>query len=498
MLVGIIPTACVDDNDDEGMPRLEVIPSTLHFSADGQPEGKARFTVRSNRTWELDIIDGSDWVTPSATRGSGDGAVEFTIPASNRGRMASLRFTLSNDFGVYLAREVSIEQGDAPQAGEVSALVAYIKATWPSLESGTEPLNYTKRSIPAVILANNESGNNFGKLYVGDNITMPNSAIILYSTSEYTQAASAAYPVGRRVMLDLSQAQYAPYGNLRELKEVGVTLTDDPAVALEVPTLTAVALNTGDYQGQYVRVSDLTPQASYVGEWWAESSKRVVRFDAPDGGVVQSYMATSSDAPGFANLVITAATGTLSGTAEQNFNNIQLIPTRPADVAPFAEEREPEENPYISQSAFVPTASSTTERHYPSHSTINGEAATGFKLGTSSLTGTFTSAALGTTGDRTLSFYAVAWTGRTATLYIRVNSGGEVVGSASGSILGSSGAAGAGNDYTFTDITEENHYTFSLQGLTASSTVTISTSPDFTAAADTSTGRAIVLGVRIN
>lgn len=68
----------------------------------------------------------------------------------------------------YWTKEVTIEQGEAPKAGEVSALVAYIKNTWPSLESGTEELNYSQKTIPAVILANNEGGNNFGKLYVGD------------------------------------------------------------------------------------------------------------------------------------------------------------------------------------------------------------------------------------------------------------------------------------------------------------------------------------------
>lgn len=158
--------------------------------------------------------------------------------------------------------------------------MAYIKNTWPSLESGTEELNYSQKTIPAVILANNEGGNNFGKLYVGDNITLPNSAIILYSTTEFTRDNSAKYPVGKKVTLDLSAAQYAPYGNLRELKNVVVTVSDDPAVEVAVPTLSAATLNEGNYQGQYVRVTNLTPQSSFVGEAWATSAKRVVRFDA--------------------------------------------------------------------------------------------------------------------------------------------------------------------------------------------------------------------------
>lgn len=65
-------------------------------------------------------------------------------------------------------------------------------------------------------------------------------------------------------------------------------------------------------------------------------------------------------------------------------------------------------------SQFIPASTSTTDRYYPSNSTIDGQPATGFKLGTSSLAGVFTSEALGAslTGDKKLSFYAVAWTAR--------------------------------------------------------------------------------------
>lgn len=77
--------SCVDDNDDKGMPYLEVTPDVLTFNADGAPEGASAFTVKSNRPWTLEVLEGSDWVTPSATQGSGDGTVEFTIPASNVG-----------------------------------------------------------------------------------------------------------------------------------------------------------------------------------------------------------------------------------------------------------------------------------------------------------------------------------------------------------------------------------------------------------------------------
>lgn len=70
--------------------------------------------------------------------------------------------------------------------------------------------------------------------------------------------------------------------------------------------------------------------------------------------------------------------------------------------------------------------------------------------------------------------------GKAATVYIRVNNGGAVSGDGSHAITASAGATGAGNDFTFTDVTDSDYYTFQLTGLTAASTVTISTSPDFT------------------
>ena len=43
------------------------------------------------------------------------------------GRIAKLSFNLKNAYGAYWTKEVTIEQGEAPKAGEVSAAGAYIK-----------------------------------------------------------------------------------------------------------------------------------------------------------------------------------------------------------------------------------------------------------------------------------------------------------------------------------------------------------------------------------
>lgn len=77
--------SCVDDNDDKGMPYLEVTPDVLTFNADGAPEGASAFTVKSNRPWTLEVLEGSDWVTPSATQGSGRRYRRIHHPREQRG-----------------------------------------------------------------------------------------------------------------------------------------------------------------------------------------------------------------------------------------------------------------------------------------------------------------------------------------------------------------------------------------------------------------------------
>ena len=55
--------------------------------------------------------------------------------------------------------------------------------------------------------------------------------------------------------------------------------------------------------------------------------------------------------------------------------------------------------------------------------TANGNNASGFKMGSGSKAGVFTSGAVGVTGDKKLGFYAVAWKGKKATIYVKVDNG---------------------------------------------------------------------------
>ena len=149
---------------------------------------------------------------------------------------------------------------------------------------------------------------------------------------------------------------------------------------------------------------------------------------------------------------------------------------------------------YSSMDIFTCTEEDTPSASYSlKDSTFNGEQASGVKLGTSSKSGYFTSQAVGVAGSKKLSFYAVAWKGKSATLYVRVNGGGSVT--SNGTALTANDGATGNPPFTIT-VSDSDYYTLDVTGLTASSTITFSTSPNF-ANESSSAPRAVVAGIQL-
>jgi hypothetical protein len=120
----------------------------------------------------------------------------------------------------------------------------------------------------------------------------------------------------------------------------------------------------------------------------------------------------------------------------------------------------------------------------------NGTEVKGLKLGTSSVGGTHTTPALGVSGNKELSMYVVAWKGKSCELTITVNGGGTINGSSSYT-FSPAPDDGASNSSPFTiEFADTDYYTFELEGLTSSSTLTFSTI--------TSAPRCIMVGVNLN
>ncbi len=148
---------------------------------------------------------------------------------------------------------------------------------------------------------------------------------------------------------------------------------------------------------------------------------------------------------------------------------------------------------YESDSAFVCTTDDSTNSCYGHKDTkIDGQAVTGFKLGTGSKSGYFKSGAVSVSGDKYLNFYAVAWKGKSATLYMRVD-GGEAI------LFELNAHVGATGNPPYTALTAEaqDYYSVKLEGLTETSTIEFSTDASFAAVSNDASGRAIVFGMKL-
>jgi hypothetical protein len=152
---------------------------------------------------------------------------------------------------------------------------------------------------------------------------------------------------------------------------------------------------------------------------------------------------------------------------------------------------------YMSQD-FVKTGTANGSVEYQYSDLVTGglDDVWYLKLGTSSKAGTWTTSALGVTGDKKLSFYGVAWKAKTGSIYIKVNGGGSINGANSVALTANDGATG-NHPFTITFNDDTDYYTFELTGLTAASTLSISTDPNFADSADKNSGRAIMCGFQL-
>lgn len=151
---------------------------------------------------------------------------------------------------------------------------------------------------------------------------------------------------------------------------------------------------------------------------------------------------------------------------------------------------------YESMAGMVPTSTDSDNAAYAETAIINGGSEVAIlKLGTGKKNGVFTTSALGVSGNKKLSFYAAAWNGKKATIYVRVNNGGSVSPASIEPISNSGVANTAPYKITFDDNTD--YYTFELTNITEGSTLTFSTSANFDASSNSSSGRALLAGIQI-
>lgn len=346
-------TACVDDDVDKQAPMLELSEEAVAFT--GTATEDATVTVRSNRQWTVAYEDEEtqkEWMYFKVSGNevsegiyNGDGTVKITVGESAQPHMGRLIFTLSNSYGELYRKYLTVTQGNyvPPTVGAVGKLVEYILGD--SRLSGAVgsdnalPLQYSESTIEAVILANDAAGNNNRKLYVGDNNGLERSAIVLYG-ADFAMANDPVtkYPAGRKVTLNLENANYYAFNNVRQLTDVVVTVGDEE-VELVVPSLSVEKFNTGDYQAQYVKLNNMTPAQSFVGKPWTATDNQSVTLNDASGKTLTVYMNKAQYATGFADMYVADKTGTIYGVAETYRENAQLIPTKKADIAALSTDQ---------------------------------------------------------------------------------------------------------------------------------------------------------------
>lgn len=346
-------TACVDDDVDKQAPTLELSEEAVAFT--GTATEDATVTVRSNRQWTVAYEDEEtqkEWMYFKVSGNevsegiyNGDGTVKITVGESAQPHMGRLIFTLSNSYGELYRKYLTVTQGNyvPPTVGAVGKLVEYILGNSDlSGAVGSDkamPLQYSESTIEAVILANDAAGNNNRKLYVGDNNGLERSAIVLYG-ADFAMANDPVtkYPAGHKVTLNLENAKYYAFNNVRQLTDVVVTVGDEE-VELVVPSLSVEKFNTGDYQAQYVKLNNMTPAQSFVGKPWTATESQSVTLNDASGKTLTVYMNKAQFATGFADMYVADKTGTIYGVAETYRENAQLIPTKKADIAALSTDQ---------------------------------------------------------------------------------------------------------------------------------------------------------------
>ena len=325
---------------------------------------------------------------------------------------------------------------------------------------------------------------------------------------QFYLAANHEFAFGDKVQIDLSGATVGVYNEAIQISGLALEkitkISSDNAV--EAKTVSMADFLANKYEGQYVALEGVQVVAADLTKTWVMDGMHTsINMEDANGN---NFVVFSSKYATYGAETVAQGSGTIKGIAGYSKGAVQIIFAQATDYAGLAGARlgergegggttEPEppvagEGDYASDSPFVQAADDSAHSVYGlGETTINGTPVTGFKLGTGSKSGVFTSSAIGVSGSKYLNFYAVAWKGKSATLYYRVDGG------AAQSMALTANAGATGNPpYVALTANESDHYSVLLEGLSATSVIEFSTDSSFSAVENTS-GRAIVFGVKL-
>ena len=490
-----------------GTPTIEVAPAELTMPlAGGTTEAVA---ITTPAEWSIEITGATD-VTASTTEGFGNAAVTFEVPAVTSMRTIKAIVTATgyiSGYPITKKAEITIVQSDNvlgskiyyENCGDTIGSKSSFGGKWPYVDAYTG--------------WNPQGGEGFdqsGVTYTGKNASVRNSGKewtpvdAIYATDApyaYLQAKDGVEFIIHNINIKSGVKSYTfsftahnQYANL----------IDSPYTPAPVSPLKSGENLTVEVSVDGTNFGAITFTTMADGNWEyaiapftlpADADKLFVRFSGYKED--KTTPLPSSEYQYQAALRFDDFTLTEGGDGPVvDFNN--TIGGGGNTGGGDEPTPEPAEGIYASDVPFVCATDDSTNAVYSlAATTIDGQAATGFKLGKSKQQGKFTSAAVGVSGTKYINFFGAAWKGTTATLYFRVD-GGAVQ-----SVALTANAGATGNPpYPITFATTD-HYSVKLEGLTENSTIEFGTNADF--ALNTHSGsapdiapRVIVCGIKLS
>ena len=330
-------------------------------------------------------------------------------------------------------------------------------------------------TIEAVVVSNYELNNLTSKkgMYVQDET----------GALQFYLSANHEYAFGTKLQIDLTGATLGSYNGAVQVSGLGLekitVVSTGNTVAPKTVTMADFLANK--YEGQYVAIEGVQVAADDLAKTWVmDGAHTSINMEDANGN---KFVVFSSKYATYGTSTVAQGSGTIKGISSINNGNMQIIFAQNSDYAGLTGARfdgsvtpDPEPTPtpgdgskFASQSIFTANVDEANKA-YLQEATINNESCQVIKLGTSSVVGTVTSSAVGVSGNKTLSFYGVAWKGKSGKLTISVD-GSEVT------TLELNSNDGASNNppYTITLDESSDYYSVELTGLSATSTITLST-----------------------
>ncbi|MGL5957304.1 MAG: BACON domain-containing protein, partial [Phocaeicola sp.] len=427
---------------------LKVTPSDLSFHNDGKAIEGTSFNVTTNGSWTAVLVNSEDWVTLDNAKGQGNGTVDVTVKGGEDA-YALVAFESSNAAGV-LRDTVAVLRG-GPTITINPEFLSF------SSNGGTGILNLTDvkgevsiSGLTGILEATLSADKSTIDVVAGENAAAEDivqDLIVTVVKGEMTITETVPVTVRKKLVLDVNP-------NKVTFESTGGTQT------LEVNT-----------NGSLVHISELTNILSAT----LSDDQSTITVEAEE------------------NPTTAYVTQDLTVTVSDGYDEVTLV----LPIVVKCEEPTPAPT-YESIDEFKLAEDDSTTKSYVALVGIEGTEYGAVKLGTGDYAGLFTSAKLGVTGDKTLSFYGGAWKGKEAKLYVRVNNGGSVDGE---NFVVLTPNASFINSSPFKNVVFDpatDYFTVTLKDLLPESTVTISTSSSFELKVDKETGRGVFCGFQLN